>query len=658
MAAPQVASFFRRYFVALTNPTDSPRASAPEPFFQSLSRVALFLSISLILCPVRFWPIEHGVDSSWVFASNYAATQGLLTGRDIFWTTGPLGNLVFPQDLGGNLINGLRFQFFIWGVVLVLVADLIFIARFPLRNLAFFTFFLSLSSPIYWFNYVGLDNLILVLTLVMLTIHRFRGRRIWYLSALVLVGILPLIKLTGVMYGALAIIGFLLDRVMILRWRVLPEVMLAAIVPVSTFTLLTFLLIGPIATAKYLRVSFEISRGYSMAMSLESSIYQVYSCIAVLALVSAALMAQYRSAALETRFVCWMLSPILAISVKHGFVRGDGIHTANFFCFAALVLGLVYLSTHLKGKQTAIAVAVAVLFVMIWQPNVVPIMGADPVLLEASGLRPLELAASAAFSTSFVQNKLQASSMAYYKETRMESELRDMIGNAEVASLSNEYNWAAMDGLRLRLFPIIQRYTAYTPTLDRMNADWVVAHGPRYVLFDGQTIDKRSILAETPATWLEIYRWYDLRLQGARNLLLERRLQPRFSALQSISKIRRSLRDQLPIPEMREPVLLSMKCALSPIGSLRNMLLSVPSVHMNSFEENRVYESRILPEVLSVPAIINIEHSNMAEFAGLLQKDISPSRFGRIKRLAFSGPGVGRYQPECEFEFFRMLTAP
>jgi len=41
-------------------------------FDARLLRFALFLYSGLVVCPIRFWPLADGSDSTWVFASNYA----------------------------------------------------------------------------------------------------------------------------------------------------------------------------------------------------------------------------------------------------------------------------------------------------------------------------------------------------------------------------------------------------------------------------------------------------------------------------------------------------------------------------------------------------------------------------------------------------------
>ncbi|HEY6346657.1 MAG TPA: hypothetical protein VIY49_34635 [Bryobacteraceae bacterium] len=95
--------------------------------------------------------------------------------------------------------------------------------------------------------------------------------------------------------------------------------------------------------------------------------------------------------------------------------------------------------------------------------------------------------------------------------------------------------------MHLTLYPTVQRYEAWTPWLDRWNAAWIRDKGPRCLVFDGKAIDERDAWAETPAMWLEIYRWYDTRFLGTRNLLLVRRAAPRFGALETIGKSKMGL---------------------------------------------------------------------------------------------------------------------
>ena len=126
----------------------------PRSILVHAARAILFLWTILIACPVRYWPIDDTIDNTWVFAINFAAAHGLAIGRDIVWTTGPLGYLAFPQDMGANLAHALVFQGVLWAVLIAIFCDLFYFAAISLRNLVFFTIFFSLSAPLFWFNFM------------------------------------------------------------------------------------------------------------------------------------------------------------------------------------------------------------------------------------------------------------------------------------------------------------------------------------------------------------------------------------------------------------------------------------------------------------------------------------------------------------------------
>src|ERR1041384_8232120 len=172
---------------------DSP-AHAPSP---GIVKPLLFFLTVLMACPIRYWPVGSSFDDTWVFAVNYAHAHRLALRSDVFWTTGPLGFMVFPQDIGNNLVQGLIFQILLWCGLIAVFADLYFRAGLRRINLALFCFLFALSAPLYWFNFMGAENLLLAAVLVLLVVFQWRGGFGRYLAALIFAGVIPLIKLTG-----------------------------------------------------------------------------------------------------------------------------------------------------------------------------------------------------------------------------------------------------------------------------------------------------------------------------------------------------------------------------------------------------------------------------------------------------------------------------
>jgi hypothetical protein len=202
------------------------------------------------------------------------------------------------------------------------------------------------------------------------------------------------------------------------------------------------------------------------------------------------------------------------------------------------------------------------------------------------------------------------------------------------------------------MYPVIQRYAAYTPYLDQRNADWVRDQGPRYMIFDGQAIDGRHPWAETPAMWAEIYRWYDTRMLGARNLLLERRPLPRFSRLETLRHERVDWGDSLIMPESAQPIFWTMNCPLTGIGRLSALLFRVPEVVMTvrtAKGDTRAF--RVPVAVLVAPSAGNHLPTDLKEFAEVFSANGSPEF--SIREISFGGAGMWAYAAKCDVAFVR-----
>jgi hypothetical protein len=627
---------------AASDQATTPPRSSP---LTHVARAALFLWTILIACPVRYWPIDDTIDNTWVFALNYAAAHGLAIGRDVVWTTGPLGYLVFPQDIGANLAHALVFQGVLWAVLIAIFADLFYFAGVSLRNLVFFAIFFSLSAPLYWFNYMGPENLILAAVLVLLVNARRRGGLGRYVVALALTGIIPLIKLTGGLLAFGAVVGFLADRAIRVRKQAWREIALAAVVPLATAAIGCWLLLPSFdAFTGYLRASVEIVGGYSNAMWVQRDPIELAGMAEVMLGIGAFLFVGTK----PLRPMAWFLTALLAIpmlvSVKHGFVRAD-VHVINFFCFAGLALGLASLTVPLNAKRAPIAFLVLLNYGLVSVEYMFARVGLNDAAGEVSGLRGASLALGA-LRPANVQASLHTADRVFAPEARIEPQMRVIIGDSTVSSLSVVYNRALLDGLNLRLYPVVQRYSAYTPYLDRLNAAFIRDRGPRFLVFDGYAIDRRQPWAETPAMWLEIYRWYQTRLLGTRSLLLERRSAPRFESMKTIGRLATTITSQLDFPASRQPVFWTMRCDTSLRGKFQKMWLGVPEVTLRRGNEGQAF--RIIPEVMESPMLAQSLPATLTEFAAVLGETPGPPRMSTAR---IGGPGTASYGPACQIEF-------
>jgi hypothetical protein len=352
----------------------------------------MFVVAVAIVCPVRYWAIADDFDNSWVFGLNYAAAHGLAFGRDHLFTTGPLGHLVFAQDVGDNLVHALLFQVVIWAVLVGVLWDIYFRVGVRLPNLGLFTLFLGLSAPLFWFNRIGIDNLLLAGALVCLVVYRWQGGISRLLLSLTLVGIMPLIKLTSGMIAVGALAGFLVDRAICRGWKAWREVVLAVTVPAVAVGIGFYATIPSFAgLATFVKGSLEISSGYSVAMSTPGPRIELLAAVETVVVVGALLLIQARASRIPSLFWALLLAIPLAISFKHGFVRQDH-HIINFFCFCSLVLALISLASSLHRGRLMAVTAFALPFLVIWQDYVGVRLGPRTSAETVTGIRGLRLA--------------------------------------------------------------------------------------------------------------------------------------------------------------------------------------------------------------------------------------------------------------------------
>ena len=253
-----------------------------------------------------------------------------------------------------------------------------------------------------------------------------------------------------------------------------------------------------------------------------------------------------------------------------------------------------------------------------------------------------------------LRQTLDAEGRQNYSGTRIEPGIKLIVGHEPVAFLSIFYSNALLDDLNLVLFPVIQRYSAYTPYLDELDATWIDTKGPQFLIFDGLAIDGRHPWTETPATWTEVYRWYNTRMLGAHNLLLERRVQPRFAKFELLAHRTVHFDEDLPMPALPDSVFWTMHCSLSTTGKLRALIFRVPEVRMELSETNRPPRNfRVIVPVLVAPSLGNYLPPNLAEFAEVFGE--REDRDFSVSKLEFRSLGKSAYRQDCEVKFLRAL---
>jgi len=614
-------------------------------------RAVLFAYLGFVLCPVHYWPfIQNNSDNTWLFALNYGAAHHLAMGRDLVWTSGPLAYLAAPMDVGNNLAEGLLFQAVLWIVLLAILWDLFFRARFALKNLAFFSVFIGLSGPQYHHlpNPLGAGNLLLAGALILFVLFQLRGGMTRYITALIMLGFVPLIQFVGLPLAAGLVVGMLISQIVQHRSR--GEIILGAVVPILVSGLGYWLSIGSLhAFLSYMKSSLELASGFNVAMSLSGSKIALLAVVGTIVLLAIALALVVDSREMGL-FLGLVFAVPLLVSMKHAIVRQDS-HIVYIFSFVALAMGLVTLSATLDRRRTTILASSMLVLISFCSFDVAE-LGLMNVTAAVTGSRAPDLVLGALRFDNLRRDLNLASLESSSAETEIEPEIKAIVQHQPIASLSITYSNVLAEDLNLVLSPVLQRYSAFTPYLDNLNAAWIRDNGPRFLLFDGTSIDDRHPWTETPAMWIEVYRWYNIRTLGSHNLLLERRKLPRFTHFETLGHERLGFGDELHIPPASEPLFWTMKCSLTPAGKLRALLFRVNHLTMTvSKRGGGNHNFRLVPAVLAAPSMGNYLPDHLAEFAAVFEPEQQPSF--SVDKLNFGGPGVSAYSPTCEVELLR-----
>ncbi|WP_321476792.1 hypothetical protein [uncultured Paludibaculum sp.] len=621
----------------------------------ALARTAAFLFVGLLVCPLRYFSLaqENIIDTSWVYAMNLVPLLNLRFGVDVIWTTGPLAYLFHPLDIGNNLVNGLIAQAAVWLVMLWVMADLVFLAAVPPRNLAAFAVCVALASPIFRFNFMGVENLLLlaILTLSSLLLLRpFLWRR--FLLLLLLIPPILLIKGTGAAI-ALGILGGLFAALALRRdWRRVFAGSVVAFAAIPLIALVCFRMsAGTWSMGPYLQGLMEISSEYSVLLAGDGPWDEKVRAAVVFAAFVGLFVMAFR--ARQTHWIlCLSFAIPLLVSIKHGFVRQD-IHTVNFFCMALLLLGLLLLYTG-SWRFNRNFPLVLMLMVAISLQSIQWRLG-WAYLWDVSGWNNVQSIAGAldlsATRAKFTRERPPGSLPVLF----LDGPMLHAIGQRTVGILSPVLIYAAWNHLDLRTMPVPQGYQC-NQKLDLIDADWLEKKGPQRLLVEWFAIDGRHPLGENPATLLSIYKWYELELLESDHLLLRRRDRPRAVRLESLRTETIDISKGIDIPDSAEPLFVRANFELSPLGRLAKVLYHIPEMHMAvSPAPEAESRYRVIAGSLASPLLISHLPTNLSAAATLF--DGRPTANPKLMRVAFSGPGLSYYQQTCQIEFLRMTSS-
>lgn len=449
-----------------------------------LGRILLWALLAVLIFSFPYYP-KLDLDSSWRMAYGWFFQQHMQIGRDVVFTYGPLGFLMW------RTYSGLYFSSLIlWALFeSVVFAGIIVANARHLRGLGCFAYFLFFA--LLGVIYEDARHMIIIALLGWELVRRAGGpaRRSTALIALLL-ALLGMIKFTNLALGGFIIIvtcgyEFWLRRPRA-AWR------LAAWFGGSFLVLWIACRQNPLNLPLYFINFLEISRGYDAAMGLPTPPDALWKALVVLGALAVYGGLYLRLNPDKPRALAFaaILGAFIFLNWKQGFVRSDG-HMIGFFICALLPAAAfpVLLEDAPKwlGLQRLLLVIVAV-FSVAGIYDTLP----DTVRNAAGGLEAKlwDSADHVAHWRSFRRSYDDR-----LRELKQEYDLprvRAAVHGATIDVLGFEQAIALLNGLNYQPRPVIQSYKVYTPRLAHLNdAFYLSRRAPEFALLKIQTIDNR-----------------------------------------------------------------------------------------------------------------------------------------------------------------------
>ena len=622
-----------------------------------LRRIALFVAaIWLAMAALPALPniVGTGLDNGWMTGLNLAHSQGLIHGKDIVWTYGPLGYLFVPDGSGRDLYRVLAFNLGVYALWCAALLRWCFIESRVKAWLVVLIGFSALLDP----SGFTLQLAVLTWCLLILVDHSpWRDAGLFVVSFLAALECLIKIN-TGVecalLFAAVLLTLGLRDArtSQTLRWTIAGS---ALLLPV-TMALLYAAESGTMAWfPAYLEHSFAIASGYSEAMGIDGPLSQ-----AVIAVISSAvlfLVLPWLERPRRNLAAGYLPAVIYAFfSFKLAMVRQDG-HAADFqlnLALAALfLLAIARTRTFLYATAIFQLVCVLVAHYYISEPGKWPFI--DHIVLSRLGLTANLPAMKGYLKWPESWAGLEGAGRAISRPLCVGPELQSLIGKHTVEVLPWEVARVKANRWTWNPQPVFQSYAAYPASLDRMNADHLLSgRGADFAILSWDYIDNRHPFLETPLAWRTQLDLYQKVIEEGDMLVVGKRALPRFKTIQPLSSETAGWERDIQVPQSNDPVIMSAQVRLSILGSMRALLFRSRPVFVEVTRQSGKKEQyRALRANLVDGVIVNQFPAGLGDLALLASSGCSLS--DPVVSFRFETPTPDDFEPEIPLAWARLV---
>ncbi len=594
---------------------------------------SLLAYVSLMTIPVVYASAAPGLDSSWVFATNYFAHSHFKFGPDIIFTYGPLGFLYLPEMIGQNIPIALVVRGCIW---LLLFGKIAAMYRGGFDRIACILLLVSLllAQSLLTVDYMaGITGLLFL-------VSRGPEQQSFTNTTLPLSLLAAVAFLTKTSIYAMLMMSvtayFLFTYIEARKRPSGASILRVGCVVLTPF--IAYLVYNPSLQGlwAYIVSGADVANGYSEAMSTLGLPPRDYFFISLLIALLLGLIAY----SVWRRWMPWGHAACIVagfyVGLKHGIVRADG-HLAITYAFAVVLFAIVILNWNrqIAARATAVVGWAAVCIVSLIGLNLYsPVFAADHWNATSRIDRVGDL-----FQWTQSMAALAAESASNVRIDRLPDALLARIQHSPITIFPTELTYAQANDLNLLPLYTLQSYSAYTHRLDLLTADHVrKSPADTRLLMEWNDIDGRHPLLDVPATWMAIYSGFQADLAESKFLLLKKRQNPKDIQFKPIKQEKSDLRQWLDVPKRAHAVSVSVSFSPTLWGTARRTFYKTNPVSVEFETENGILGPfRVIPDVLREPVMINCLPSDAASLQSLLFAGICQQR---VTRFRFLGDGL------------------
>lgn len=612
-----------------------------------------FAWIILFLLPINPLFPSSGLDPSWKYVVDYASSEHLRFGEDIYFTFGPLGSFWFPSYYYNSDTYVLAVFISLFIAIFIFIAFVLLLSKLDLyqKIITLSAVIVGLSVGNYFFWYL---LPILFVGIYLKDNHNLYLKNLTIIMLIIFLAFSVLIKFSHFPTAFFSVL--LIDFYYVNKKKKIPFNTLFFFL----FMILIFSISGQevIDFPAYIFGSFQTLSGYSESMQLagpNGMIFLFLFMVSALALLIGKSIFEERK--LENfifAFVCFL---VLFMSFKNGFVRHDG-HAIQAFAGMAFVFGMLFLyfaKNFQNHSKTYTVISILTLLSLIFSIEIVGYYQNQHLFKVIDETRKSFKQKALLLPNILSQEHIDSLNKEYNASIeRIKSEfvIKHMQGTVDIYPWDQAYILA--NKLDYSPRPLFQSYSVYTPNLIEKNRKFLYSDkAPENIFFAIKEIDGRAPYMMEGASWLDIIKLYDIvDIQDDFLILKKTKLQKSYT-LTPLTKHNISFGESINVPD-DEIIYAKIDIKKSLLGRVKDILYKSPILYVELiFENGSTQKDRIIPGIASNGFILSPNIRTVADFFSF---SIMNMKNKKVKSIRFVNESRCCYENEIEVSFSKIET--